>query len=102
MDIKKPEGTRAQDAFQRGSESLKESALGNATNTLLDDGKRVYNDSKRVANELYEEGKNRVDEAHQSIKEYSDQLATKVNEKPLVSLLVAGGIGFLLSAILRR
>jgi ElaB/YqjD/DUF883 family membrane-anchored ribosome-binding protein len=101
MDIKKPQTASSNQPpasnFQNRStgSSMRESSLNDAASTLL-------NDSKRVASELYEEGKNRVSEAQNNIKEYSDQIARRVNEKPLMSLLIAGGIGFLLSAIFRR
>ncbi|KTD16055.1 hypothetical protein [Legionella jordanis] len=97
MDMKKPETSNrpqvSSDFSKKGS--MRESGLGDATNTLI-------NDSKRVANELYQEGKSRVNEAQSNIKEYSDQVAQKVYQRPLMSLLIAGGVGFILSALLRR
>lgn len=73
----------------------------------------LLNEGKKMANDLYEEGKHRVHDAQEHIKTkvqdaqehmkgYSNEIAHKVHEKPLTSLLIAGGIGFLLAAILRR
>lgn len=65
------------------------------TNELLDDG-------KRLANELYEGGMEKVNQAEKQIKEYSDELLKKVQENPLSSILIAGAVGFVLSALLKK
>lgn len=57
---------------------------------------------KRKANELWEEGMHTLNDAQDSIKSYSHEMVHKVQEKPLKSLLIAAGIGFLLSTLLRR
>lgn len=73
----------------------------------------LLNESKKYAGELYEEGINKVnslyeesiDKAHQAedaIKLYSDELLKKVQQNPLASVLIAGGIGFLLSKLLKK
>lgn len=61
----------------------------------------LLNESKKWANEVCEEGLHKVNQAEDSIKECSDQLLKKVQENPLASILIAGGIGFLLSKILK-
>ena len=66
-----------------------------AASTLLNEG-------KKLAHELYEENIDKVNKAHDHAKEYSDDLLEKVKENPLASILIAGGIGFLLSVILRK
>ena len=69
--------------------------VGKAAETFINEG-------KKLANELYEEGKTRVGDAEDSIKEYSDQLLTNVQKNPLTAILVAGGVGFLLSLLLKK
>ncbi|KTD22319.1 Bacterial protein of uncharacterised function (DUF883) [Legionella lansingensis] len=91
-----------QNFHSRPKGTLKESGISEAASVLLYDSRKVLDDSKKVANELYEEGKNRIHEVQNNIKEYSDQIAHRVHEKPLLSLLIAGGVGFLLSMLLRR
>ena len=66
-----------------------------AASDLLDEG-------KKWANEVREEGMNIVNEAEENLKEYSDQVLKKVQENPLTSVLIAGGIGFLLWRILKK
>ena len=66
-----------------------------AASDLLDEG-------KKLANEVREEGMNMVNEAEDNLKEYSDHLLKKIQENPLASVLIAGGIGFLLSKILKK
>ncbi|KTD36342.1 hypothetical protein Lnau_1326 [Legionella nautarum] len=61
-----------------------------------------YKHAKDKANELYEEGKQAVCDAQDCLKEYTDNLVKHVKEKPLTSLLIAGGIGFILSSLLKK
>lgn len=61
----------------------------------------LLNEGKKMANELYNEGLNKVCEAEDHMKEYSEHLVKKVKENPISSVLIAGGIGFLLSKILK-
>ena len=65
-----------------------------AASELLDEG-------KKRAHDIYEEGVNKVNEAEDNIKEYSDQLMRKIQKNPLASVLIAGGIGYLLSKIMK-
>lgn len=37
-----------------------------------------------------------------AVKEYSDELLKKVQENPLTSVLIAAGVGFLLSTLLKK
>ena len=61
-----------------------------------------YHHTKDKASELYDEGKKKICDAQNKIKECSDELIKHVKEKPLTSLLIAGGIGFILSALLKK
>lgn len=76
------------------SQRAQKSHVGDAASELL-------NESKKFANEVYVDGLNKVSEAEDQMKEYSDILLKKVQENPLTSVLIAGGIGFLLSKILK-
>jgi ElaB/YqjD/DUF883 family membrane-anchored ribosome-binding protein len=62
----------------------------------------LLHEGKKMANELYEDSLNQVGKAQENVKEYSEELLTKIKENPLASILIAGGIGFLLSAILKK
>lgn len=55
-----------------------------------------------AASELLKASKHKVCDVQHSIKCYSDEITHTVQTKPLLSLLVAGGIGFILSALLKR
>ena len=63
---------------------------------------QLLNEGKRKANQLYEEGVHKVNEVEENVKEYSDHLVKKVQENPLTSILIAGGIGFLLSRLMKK
>ena len=66
----------------------------------------LVNDSKKLANELYKEGVNRVNQAEDELKEYSkeysDKLLKQIHENPFTSVLIAAGVGFLLSTIFKK
>ncbi|AHE65601.1 DUF883 family protein [Legionella oakridgensis] len=71
------------------------SQVGEAAGELL-------KESRKLAQEIYEEGLHKVEDAQKNIKEYSDELLEKVRKNPLASVLIAAGVGFLLSSILRK
>ncbi|TAL64823.1 MAG: hypothetical protein EPN84_02655 [Legionella sp.] len=73
----------------------RKSHVSEAANTLLNEG-------KKLAQEVYEDGINKVSEAEANVKEYSDQLVKKVQENPVSSILIAAGVGFLLSKIFHK
>ncbi len=62
----------------------------------------LLNEGKKWAQERVDEGKHKMNEAEENLRECTDQLLKKVQENPLSSILIAGGIGFLLSKILRK
>ncbi len=59
-------------------------------------------EGKKLAHELYQEGAHKVTEVEDHLKEYSDQMLQKIQQNPLSAVLIAGGIGFLLSKILKK
>lgn len=62
----------------------------------------VYHQIKDSANKAMEKGRKKVINAERSIEHFSDELVKEVQEKPLRSLLIAGGIGYVLAMILRK
>ncbi|MDI1351955.1 MAG: hypothetical protein PSV35_04170 [bacterium] len=70
------------------------SHVAEAANELL-------NESKKLAHELYEEGLNKLNTAEEQVKQYSDHMLLKVQKKPLTSVLMAIGLGFILAKILK-
>ena len=75
--------------------------------------KKLYNQGKEESESLaqqitegstnlYEKGKRKVTDLENRIDEYTEELTTKVQEKPLTSLLIAAGVGFLLSHLLKK
>lgn len=83
------------DTLRKDNGRNKGSHVGEAATELLTEG-------KKLANELYEEGLGKISEAEEQVKEYSDELLKKVQQNPLASVLIAGGIGFLLSTLLKK
>ncbi len=79
----------------KGNGRGKESHVADAAGDLVNEG-------KKLVNELYEDGLKKVSNAEDNIKEYSDELLVKVKENPLTSVLIAAGVGFLLSSLLKK
>ena len=74
----------------------------NETSHVADAASDLLNEGKKLANDLYEQGLNKVGEAEDNVKEYSDELLNKVQQNPLSAVLIAGGIGFLLAKLLKK
>lgn len=68
----------------------------------IDTAESVAHQITEGAANLYEEGKRKVNDLDDCICEYTDELINKVKEKPLTSLLIAGGIGYLLSHLFKK
>lgn len=62
----------------------------------------LLRDGRKLASALYEDSLHKVSQTEDNIKEYSDELVKKVQQNPVASVLIAGGVGFLLSMILRK
>lgn len=62
----------------------------------------LLDETKKYANELYDEGIKKIMKAQKEAAHYSDDLLEKVREHPLKAILIAGGVGLLLSALLRK
>lgn len=58
--------------------------------------------AKTSVGEFYKEGKNKVEKAQDTLQDYSDELINQLNDKPVSTLLIAGAIGYLLSALFRK
>lgn len=61
-----------------------------------------YEELRNNAGEWLEEGKKRFDEAQDTLKEYTGELAKNVQKNPIKSILIAGGIGFILSSLFKK
>lgn len=78
------------------------SIKSNQRSHVRDAASDLLHEGKKWVNEVGEEGLNRVNDAEENIKKYSDHVLKKVQENPLASVLIAGGIGFILSKILKK
>lgn len=74
---------------------LTKSQVADAANELL-------HESKKLASEIYEEGLNKLNTAEQHVKEYSHHVLRRVQENPVAAICIAGGIGFILSRLLKK
>jgi len=89
------------DTLKKAQEKLKKDGR-NARAHVGEAASELYEEGKKRAGELYEEGMNGVHNVEENMKQYSDDVLKKVQKNPLASVLIAAGVGFLLSSILRK
>jgi len=80
----------------------KESSKFGTKANVSEAASELLNESKKYANEIYEDGMHKVTEAQHTAKEYTDEMVVKVQQNPLTAVLIAAGIGFILSSLLRK
>jgi len=90
------------DSLNRKSSPLKNEDARTQKSNVGDAANELLSESKKLASELYEDGISKLNEAEQQLKNYSELVVKKIQEKPLTSILIAGGIGFLLSKLLKK
>jgi ElaB/YqjD/DUF883 family membrane-anchored ribosome-binding protein len=100
LKIDYPEGLKM--VTLNNNQSTQRDVDRNDSAGLSDAASDLLNDGKRFVNELHNEALNTAKKAEDSVKEYSDQLLKKVQENPLASVLIAAGVGFLLSSLLKK
>lgn len=71
------------------------SASIHAATALLGDG-------KKLVNKIYKDGLHTVDWAEKGVEEVSSTISKKVKSNPIASVCIAAGIGYILSALLRK
>lgn len=69
---------------------------------VQDNINKHYQKAKKDVGEWVDEGKKKIGDLHGDVEAYTEDLIKVVKENPLTSVLVAGGIGFVLSALLRK
>ena len=57
---------------------------------------------KDAAADLYDAGKRKISDLRERVSDHSDEVVHKVKEKPFTSLLIAGGICFIISLLLKK
>ena len=71
-------------------------------NHMSDAASDLLHEGKKLVNDIYEDGRHRVHEAKDTVIGYSDDLSEKIRKNPMSSVLIAAGVGFMLSIILRK
>lgn len=80
---------------QKLNKTLNNTHVMEATSDLMNDG-------KKLANELYDVGVGAVETVQNEAMEYTDELLQTVRKNPLKSILIAAGVGFLLSVFITK
>lgn len=74
----------------------------NSSKRIVADGARLVHEGKQLMSNLYKDGNKIWHHAGNDVKEYSDEMLKKVQKNPMTSLLVAAGVGAVLSLFLHR
>lgn len=69
---------------------------------ITDAATDLLNEGKKYASDVYQQGVDKIGNAEEAVKEYSDKLVDIIHEKPITSIIVAAGIGILLASLLKK
>lgn len=76
------------------------------TAKMKESATELLSESKKLANDLYQQGVDKVSEhvndTEERIHVYSDKLVKKIHTNPLSSVLMAVGVGMLLSSFFKK
>ncbi|WP_127142959.1 DUF883 family protein [Pelagibacterium montanilacus] len=64
-------------------------------------GNSAREEADRVRRKAVKKGEETLDSVNENLEHAEDELKTAIREKPLTSVLIAAGVGYLLSKILR-
>jgi len=88
------------------SDNIQDRSNSNSQAKIKECANELLNESKKLANEMYQQGKEtvgeKVNDAEEYIRDYSDKLINKIQTNPLSSVLLAVGVGMLLSTLLKK
>ena len=59
-------------------------------------------EGKKVANDLYSKGLDKINLDEEDVAKYTEELSKTIKKNPIKSVLIAGGIGFLLANIFKK
>jgi len=88
---------KTQELYQEGKEKAE-----NTYEKGKDKAEDLYHKTADSASDLYQAGKKKIGETQDCLSSYSDEFIQSIKSKPLSSLLIAGGIGFILSVFLKK
>lgn len=80
----------------------KSSDFKNNVDQLTDQGETILEHAKHKFSDVYESSKDKFKDLEGCIEEYSEDFVDLVKEHPISSILIAGGIGFLIGHILKK
>lgn len=100
------------DSFDKNKSEIKDKTQ-DLYGTVKEKASEAYNETKETVDsfadqvkdtvsDLYENSKDKLTSLEGCIEEYAGEVIQKVKQKPLTSLLIAGGIGFIISKLLKK
>ncbi|MBA3536520.1 MAG: DUF883 domain-containing protein [Tatlockia sp.] len=82
-------------------ENVKEKA-SSTYNDIKNHAESMVHQVKEKTADLYEEGKHKVSDIQESAIDYADDFVQNIKDKPLTSVLIAAGVGYVMSLLLRK
>ncbi|MDI1353091.1 MAG: hypothetical protein PSV35_10070 [bacterium] len=92
---------KAKDKASSTYEQVKDRASSTYEN-VRDNAEHLAHQAKNTASELYNEGRRKVTDVCDATCEHTENLAITIRNKPLTSVLVAAGVGFILSQLFKK
>lgn len=81
------------------TEQRKDAANNHVDSSQLQD---YIKEGKKVANDLYSKGLDKINLDEEDVAKYTEELSKTIKKNPIKSVLIAGGIGFLLANIFKK
>lgn len=93
--------TQAKNMRTHQEKSKIEHQISKPTKKKEDAVAKLYINGKHSANELYKEGKKKLSETQGALENYAETAIQSIKRRPLSTLVIAGGIGFVLGFLLQ-
>lgn len=87
--------------INKGTDDIKRNFNEFSTNAQ-EAGETLSEQVKDSVSELYEEGKKKLNNMEECAEDYANEVIQKIKENPLTSILIAGGLGYLISKLLKK
>jgi ElaB/YqjD/DUF883 family membrane-anchored ribosome-binding protein len=83
---------------------IRNEAMGKGENTdsLKDKASKMADKLRETGSEIYDEAKDSFEHGRRTVRHWEETLEQYIQEKPVRSILIAAGVGWLIGAIWRR
>lgn len=100
--MKKTELTK--DAINKTSDFYEEGKekIASVYNAAKEKTEELIDEVKDTASNVYKESKNKVNDIEDVVSDYTEELVKIIKDKPITSILIAGGLVYLVAKLLKK